>query len=828
MKPTFSRLLTAATIAGLLLVVPRLSGQEIGAGPGPAAMSGGAEVLTRGPVHEAFAAVVNYQPQAGLIVNRQPPEPIEETPPDERPVGEDVAWIPGYWGWDDERNDFIWVSGTWRVLPPGRAWISGYWGDTGRGWQWTSGYWADASQSEVTYLPPPPETLERGPNGPAPGDNYEWSPGCWEWRDRGYAWRPGYWMQAQQDWVWTPSYYVWTPRGYVFVAGYWDYAPQDRGLLFAPVYYREYGRRYEYTPSVVLNLAILADFLFLRPDYCHYYFGDYYDARYENRGFFAEFSYQSSRRGYDPFYSYERWQHRDDRNWERQRREAFEYRRRHEDARPPRTWSGSTVVVNVNQYNNTRTGGGGGRRVTYAESVQQYARSNNTPVRIERTAATDRQREVQLAREMQQQRTQRRELEAQRQSAEIGGSRTSSATSSRQSYASRTNQSEPRREPARVELPKSPIVARAQANGRPPPPKQPAPQRREEAETRGSPRRPGTAANQAPAPERQQAIGQEQPSRPAVIGQDEAARQKAIQQEEQSRRQAAAQSEQERQRGARQQEIGRTQNSREQELARDQAAQQQEQARQRAIGQADQKRAVQSQEIGREPSRQQALARDQAAQKQRDAADAQARAQEQQKQAERLREERPGQDRQALAQQQRDQAKQQAQARQEQARNEQQRATDRAQEQQSKVAAQAREQQQRAGEDARARQALADAQEKRQQEQASQRAKEQESRVAEQARQRQQQAKEEQSRVAEQARQQQQQAQDQKARAAELAQQEQERARKQAESIRPQRQNLAPTGRVSAPPPPKKAPPPPKQKDQSDDDNRKKKDKDGG
>lgn len=32
-------------------------------------------------------------------------------PPDQKPEGDDVAWIPGYWAWDDERNDFLWVSG---------------------------------------------------------------------------------------------------------------------------------------------------------------------------------------------------------------------------------------------------------------------------------------------------------------------------------------------------------------------------------------------------------------------------------------------------------------------------------------------------------------------------------------------------------------------------------------------------------------------------------------------------------------------------------------------------------------------------------------------
>jgi hypothetical protein len=88
----------------------------------------GAEVLTRGPVHEAFAGMVTFNPEPGIVISKAPPEVIEEMPPEERPEGDNVSWIPGYWGWDDERSDFLWVSGTWRALPPGRAWMAGYWG----------------------------------------------------------------------------------------------------------------------------------------------------------------------------------------------------------------------------------------------------------------------------------------------------------------------------------------------------------------------------------------------------------------------------------------------------------------------------------------------------------------------------------------------------------------------------------------------------------------------------------------------------------------------------------------------------------------------------
>jgi len=128
------------------------------AAPAPDASVQGVQVLTRGPVHEAFAGIVTYNPEPGIVVAKAPPEMIEEVPPGERPEGNNVTWIPGYWAWDEERSDFIWISGTWRALPPGRQWMAGYWGETTQGYQWTSGYWADAATQETTYLPQPLST----------------------------------------------------------------------------------------------------------------------------------------------------------------------------------------------------------------------------------------------------------------------------------------------------------------------------------------------------------------------------------------------------------------------------------------------------------------------------------------------------------------------------------------------------------------------------------------------------------------------------------------------------------------------------------------------
>jgi hypothetical protein len=165
------------------------------------------EVLTSGPIHEAFAEAVALDPEPGMVAPKAPPALIDEIPPEEKPEG-DVQWVPGYWGWDDERNEYIWVSGIWRIPPPGRQWVPGYWTPVDQGYQWISGYWASVKETETEYLPEPPESVEVGPSSNAPSPDYTWIPGCWLWRDGRYAWRPGYWAVMQTDWIWVPDHYI--------------------------------------------------------------------------------------------------------------------------------------------------------------------------------------------------------------------------------------------------------------------------------------------------------------------------------------------------------------------------------------------------------------------------------------------------------------------------------------------------------------------------------------------------------------------------------------------------------------------------------------------
>jgi hypothetical protein len=299
------------------------------------------EVQTRGPVNEAFAQPVTIEENDSLIVPKAPPADIYESPPAERPVGDNLTWIPGYWAWDSERNQHIWVSGCWRATPPGKHWIPGYWAKVGGGYRWVPGFWTSENETEIEYLPPPPPVTYIEPAG-AERPDMIWVPACWYWSHGRYMLRPGYWIQAREDWVWTPSHYVWTPRGYIFVRGHWDYPLVRRGVLFAPVYFQGNiyaGRRLSYSLSIALDLGNFEFGIFTRPGYRHYYFGDYYDDFYISIGIFPWFECVSRRTWYDPIYLHDRWHHRrHDHDWWQHEKREYERRRVDKDLRPPRTY----------------------------------------------------------------------------------------------------------------------------------------------------------------------------------------------------------------------------------------------------------------------------------------------------------------------------------------------------------------------------------------------------------------------------------------------------------------------------------------------------------
>jgi len=309
--------------------VPAAPGAEAVADP---AAEDAGQVLDQGPIHEAFAEPVALEAQPAIVVDRAPPDPINEVPPDVRPEGTNVQWISGYWMWSDVQKDFIWVSGVWRDIPPGRRWVPGHWAKADGGFQWVPGLWAGEQVQEVQMLPNPPDTLEVGPSSPAPAANYFWVPGCWVWQNGGYGWRTGYWYAGQANWVWIPDHYNYTPYGSIFVNGYWDYPLASRGLLYAPVWWSRpvYARAgWFYRPHRVIDTALLLTALFINHRHHHYYYGF---GHWDNDFYHPWWDHRHHRRwhGYDPFYAYHRWhdgRNRDDwddhvrRDWDRHQRD---------------------------------------------------------------------------------------------------------------------------------------------------------------------------------------------------------------------------------------------------------------------------------------------------------------------------------------------------------------------------------------------------------------------------------------------------------------------------------------------------------------------------
>ena len=318
-----------ALLAGLLAVapsfaqdpkIPPFNRSEAPDDP-PAVPSADAvgEVQGRGPIHEGFAQPGSGVGKAGPVVPKRPPAPIPETPPEQRPAGDNVAWIPGYWGWDEERRDFLWVSGFWRVAPAGRTWVAGYWSKTDDGWRWVSGLWnpaAQADQTEVPYLPVPPESLDRGPSVPPPEVGYSYVPGTWLYDETRWLWRPGYYLAPRVGLLYTPSRYLWTPRGHRFVPGFWDRPFDSRGVLFAPVYFGsdfapEDG--WSYRPSFAVDIGVALGSLWVGPGAGCYAFGDYYSPRYARAGYQSWLEYGPSSR--DPLYGYYRHANQDNPDW---------------------------------------------------------------------------------------------------------------------------------------------------------------------------------------------------------------------------------------------------------------------------------------------------------------------------------------------------------------------------------------------------------------------------------------------------------------------------------------------------------------------------------
>ena len=349
-----------AGLFGLAMIgSPAMPAEDVDPPAKADAVPDGAEVQARGQIHEAYGEPTQTQAIQGVLVEKAPPAPIEESPPEEKPAGNNVSWIPGYWGWDDEGKDFVWISGFWRVLPPSRNWVPGHWAKVTDGYRFVSGYWAAETATgetqEVEYLPAPPALVEAGPSVPAPDTTSNYVPGCWVNQSDRYLWRPGYWLAHRPGWVWTPSRYCWSPAGHIFVRGYWDRPLLERGLLFAPVrftrpIYEQEG--FVYRPSFVIQPDFLVGAMFVRNDRHAYYFGDYFTPAYQKR-YVAWNDFRPNRYTSDANYNYYRQSYVGNPGWERNLRSLYTARYDGDVPRPPRTLIQQNTVINNITVNKT-------------------------------------------------------------------------------------------------------------------------------------------------------------------------------------------------------------------------------------------------------------------------------------------------------------------------------------------------------------------------------------------------------------------------------------------------------------------------------------------
>lgn len=409
-----------------------------------------AAVLTRGPIHEAYAKPVHERPQPTPIVSVQPPEAIEELPPDHKPAADNLEWIPGYWAWDDALEDFVWVSGLWRDPPPGRQWVPGYWSRAQQGWQWTPGIWAETEQEQFEYLPPPPPSIDSGPSAPPPKADSLYVPGSWVFREARYLWRPGLWYSPRPGWLWVPAHFAWAPAGYLFVEGYWDRALEDRGLLFAPVYFRQpFGPGQFFRPQYAVYPDFLRTAMFVRPGASSYFFGDYFDPAYNQLGYRSWLDPSLNRFSGDPLLDYYRWQNRGERDWLPRQRELYASRYQGTAPRPPQTLAQQkTMLQNVSKQKVTV------KNVNHVTVVAPLTNMDQRRSAVKLQAVAPAQ--------------QRQVLEASQMLRKTGNNRTQAEARLLSQGPAASRPGDPARA-ARLQLPRSPSSARPPAGVKTPP-----------------------------------------------------------------------------------------------------------------------------------------------------------------------------------------------------------------------------------------------------------------------------------------------------------------------------------------------------------------------
>jgi hypothetical protein len=188
--------------------------------------------LNEGPLHESFLSP--RKDREPLRIAKSPPPAVIERPALDPPNARAV-WIEGYWEWDAGRKDFVWVTGSWRVPPPGKIWVNGFWKRDDKGWYRVPGFWSDRKTDRIDYRKngPPADRPDDDPGEPPKSDCF-YVPGQYYPDGDGVVWKKGFWTNAQPGWSWVPASWIRQPEGWIFQEGYWDRTLEDRGTLFAP------------------------------------------------------------------------------------------------------------------------------------------------------------------------------------------------------------------------------------------------------------------------------------------------------------------------------------------------------------------------------------------------------------------------------------------------------------------------------------------------------------------------------------------------------------------------------------------------------------------
>jgi len=182
------------------------------------------------PIHEAFVMPVR-DALPPLVIARAPPSSQQEQIPPQ-PIS-DAIWISGYWSWNENNGDFVWVCGVWRRPPADHQWIPGNWVQYQGAWTRESGFWSATPLENLVYIAKAPPASIADTIPASPGNNYFWIRGYWDYAQNNYQWLSGKWELSNPDWVMTPAQYIWRASGYVFIPMYWDFALDLRGKAYS-------------------------------------------------------------------------------------------------------------------------------------------------------------------------------------------------------------------------------------------------------------------------------------------------------------------------------------------------------------------------------------------------------------------------------------------------------------------------------------------------------------------------------------------------------------------------------------------------------------------